>query len=211
MNKQKVQKILSILGGLYPGSGTALNFQTPHQMLVATILSAQCTDARVNMVTPGLFERYPDVESFAEAEQSELEQIIRSTGFYRNKAKNIIGASKMIVEKYGGEVPANMNDLLCLPGVARKTANVVLQNAFGIVEGVVVDTHVGRLAVRLGLSKEKTAEKIEMDLMKLVPKDKWADLSYLLIDHGRAVCKARKPDCAGCTLNRICPSAFNLN
>lgn len=210
MNKKKVQKILEILESTYPEAKTSLHFKTPHQMLVSTILSAQCTDARVNMVTTALFRKYPDIETFATAKQEELEQDIRSTGFFRNKAKNIIGASKMIVQRFDGKVPNNMESLTSLPGVARKTANVVLQNAFGIVDGVVVDTHVGRLSRRIGFTKENDAGKVEKDLMKILPKEKWGIFSYMLIDHGRAVCKSAKPACENCVLNKLCFSAFKV-
>jgi len=205
MNNGDVAMLLERLKEEYGTSKTALHYRAPHEMLVATILSAQCTDERVNKVTAELFRKYRSVDDFANAEREELEQDVRSTGFYRNKARNIIGACAMINEKFGGRVPDKMDDLLKLPGVARKTANVVLHNAYGIVEGVVVDTHVGRLARRLGLSKETNAEKVERDLMKLVPKKDWGNFSYLLIDHGRALCKARKPNCAECFLNDICP------
>ncbi len=205
MNKRDVAILLERLKEKYGTSRTALHYGAPHEMLVATILSAQCTDERVNKVTAELFKKYRSIDDFANARQEELEQDVRSTGFYRNKARNIIGACGMIMEKFGGRVPDKMDDLLKLPGVARKTANVVLHNAYGIVEGVVVDTHVGRLARRLGLSKETNAEKAERDLMKLVPRKDWGNVSYLLIDHGRAVCKARKPRCEECFLNDICP------
>lgn len=205
IDNKTVSEVLERLEKFYDDSKTALNYETAHEMLVATILSAQCTDDRVNKVTKSLFKKYKGISDFANAKQSELEQDVRSTGFYRNKARNIIGASKLIEERFGGEVPNKMKDLLLLPGVARKTANVVLNNAFGIVEGVVVDTHVFRLSRRLGFSDEKYAEKVEKDLMKLVPKNKWGNISYWLIDHGRSVCKARKPLCSDCFLNDICP------
>ncbi len=205
MKKTDVTILLKRLNEGYGTAKTALVYRTPHEMLVATILSAQCTDERVNKVTAELFKKYSSVDDFANAQPEELEGDVRSTGFFRNKARNIIGASKMIVENFGGRVPDKMNELLKLPGVARKTANVVLHNAYGIVEGVVVDTHVGRLSRRLGLSKEENAEKVERDLMKLVPHKDWGNVSYLLIDHGRAVCKARKPRCEECFLHDICP------
>lgn len=207
MSKKDVQHVLKMLKSEYGSSETALSYSTPHQMLVATILSAQCTDERVNKVTPGLFKKYKNVRDFAAAKQEELEQDVRSTGFFRNKAKNIIGASKKIVHDYKGAVPRKMSELLTLPGVARKTANVVLHNAYGIVDGIVVDTHVGRLARRLCWSKEKNAEKAEKDLMKIIPRDDWGNLAYLLIDHGRAVCNSRKPLCDKCVLKDLCPSA----
>lgn len=206
-SRKKFPEMFKLLSGEYPGAKTALVFRTPLQMLVSTILSAQCTDVRVNKVTPALFAKYKTAEDFARAKMPELQALIRSTGFYRNKAKNIQGATKTIIEKFGGAVPRTMVEILELPGVARKTANVVLHNAYGIVEGVVVDTHVGRLARRLGLTRETNAEKVEKDLMRVVPRASWADISYLLIDHGRAVCKSVKPNCGGCVLQKICPSA----
>jgi len=207
MSKKDAQVVVDMLRKEYGGSETALFFETPHQMLVATILSAQCTDERVNKVTPGLFKKYKSVEEFASAKQEELEQNIRSTGFFRNKARNIIGASRKILEDYGRKVPRTMEEMLTLPGVARKTANVVLHNAYRIVEGIVVDTHVGRLSRRLGWSKEKNAEKVEKDLMKIIPRDDWGNIAYWLIDHGRAVCKSQKPVCGECFLKEVCPSA----
>lgn len=209
--KQRNKIILDLLEENYPAAKTALNFSTPHQMLVATILSAQCTDKRVNMVTKELFIKYKSIEDFANAKQEDLEQDIRSTGFYRNKTKNIIASSKLIIDKFRGEIPSKMSELLELPGVARKTANVVLHNAYGIIEGVVVDTHVGRLSRRLGFSKQKSPEKVEQDLMKIVPKKDWANIAYWFIDHGRAVCKSQKPLCENCFLKKECPSAFKFN
>lgn len=206
-SRKKFPQMFKLLKKEYPGAKTALNFHTPLQMLVSTILSAQCTDVRVNKVTPALFAKYKTAEDFARAKMPELQALIRSTGFFRNKAKNIQGAAKVIVERFGGAVPRTMSEILELPGVARKTANVVLHNAYGIVAGVVVDTHVGRLARRLGLTRETNAEKVEKDLMKVVRRASWADISYLLIDHGRAVCKSVKPNCGGCVLQKICPSA----
>lgn len=203
----RVGKIIGILRKDYPAAKTALQHRNPFELLVATILSAQCTDVRVNMVTPGLFKKYPTVQHFASANQAELEQDIRSTGFFRNKTKNIMAAAKSIVDEFHGEVPRTMEELLRLGGVGRKTANCVLGGAFGINEGVVVDTHVERLSGRLGLSKQTTAEKIEADLMKVVPKPDWYDFSNLIILHGRAICDARKPRCPECRLKRICPSA----
>jgi len=203
-------EILRLLSEHYAQAKTALDFRTPHQMLVATILSAQCTDERVNKVTPGLFARYKFVEDFAVADLLDLERLVRSTGFYRNKARNIKASAEMIVKDFGGEVPRKMEELLLLPGVARKTANVVLHNAYGTSVGVVVDTHIGRLSRRLGFSKEKSPEKVERDLMKLVPRNDWANIGYWLIDHGRAVCKSQKPNCGECFLNELCPSAFKF-
>ena len=205
--KSRAKKIVARLKKLYPQPKTALEHEDPLQLLIATILSAQCTDARVNMVTPGLFAKYKTVSDFANVNQPELEGEIRSTGFYRNKAKNIIGCCKQLVEKHGGVVPNSMEALLELPGVGRKTANCVLGGAFGINSGIVVDTHVERLSQRLGLTKEKTAEKIELDLVKIISKDDWYDLSNMLIAHGRQVCNARKPNCPDCGVNALCPSA----
>lgn len=203
----RMPEILRLLHVAYPDAHCELDFASPLQLLVATILSAQCTDERVNMVTPALFARYPDARALAEADTAELETMIHSTGFFRNKAKNIQAAARRLVEVYNGEVPAEMDDLLTLGGVARKTANVVLGNAFGIAEGVVVDTHVKRLSERLALTPETTPEKIERDLMALAPREEWVDLAHLLIFHGRRVCFARKPNCAGCTISHLCPSA----
>ena len=205
--RQRTEEILQRLEEEYPDACCALEHRTPLQLLVATILSAQCTDKRVNMVTPALFERFPDAASFAAADMAELEEMIRTTGFYRNKAKSLQGLGQALQSDYDGEVPATMKELSSLPGVGRKTANVVLGNAFGIDEGIVVDTHVGRLSNRLGLTEQKNPEKIESDLMSLVPKDTWTLWAHLLIFHGRQVCKARKPACADCVLLDLCPSA----
>ncbi len=204
--RDRAAEIVRRLRAAYPAAKCSLDFQTPLQLLVATILSAQCTDERVNAVTPALFAKYPDVEAFANADLSELEQDVKQTGFYRNKAKNIREAARQIVERYGGEVPRAMDELITLPGVARKTANVVMGNAYGIVEGVVVDTHVGRLSQRLGLTKNDDPVKIEQDLMALLPQGDWLDLSHLMIYHGRAVCQARKPLCEECVLLELCPT-----
>jgi endonuclease-3 len=193
---------------LYPEAKCSLNFSTRLELLVATQLSAQCTDERVNIVTKELFQKYRSVEDFATVSQEELEQDIRSTGFYRNKARNIRAACQRIITEYGGEVPGTMADLLSLAGVARKTANVVLGNGFGIVEGFVVDTHVGRLSRRLGWTQQKDPVKVERELMSIVPEKDWLDLSHLLIFHGRAICESRKPHCERCTLTHLCPSAF---
>lgn len=190
---------------LYPDAHCALKHKGPFQLLIATILSAQCTDERVNMVTPGLFKKFKNPQAFVDATQEEVEVVIRSTGFYRNKAKSIKGASQKIIDLYGGKVPETMDELLTLAGVARKTANVVLGNAFGQNIGVVVDTHVGRLSVRMGLTKNTDPKKVEQDLMALFPQDSWTMLSHLLIFHGRQVCNARKPKCDDCTLASICP------
>jgi endonuclease-3 len=198
--------ILSRLKTAYPDAHCELNYSTPLQLLVATILSAQCTDKRVNLVTPALFKKYPTARDFAHAPPAALEQDIKSTGFYRNKTKNIQGACRALVEKHGGEVPRSMEALIQLAGVGRKTANVVLGNAFGLAEGIVVDTHVARLARRLGLSANTAPEKIESDLQKLAPREDWTLLSHLLIWHGRRRCGARNPDCAGCEIKSLCPT-----
>jgi len=200
-------EILERLKKAYPDARIALRFENPLQLLIATILSAQCTDERVNRVTPELFKKYPDARAFAEADLEELAQDIRATGFYRQKAGYIKEACRILVEKHGGEVPKNMEALLELPGVARKTANIVLANAYGIVEGIPVDTHVRRLAHRLGLSREKDPEKIERDLMALIPREYWAVIPYVLQAHGRKVCTARKPKCERCPVKDLCPSA----
>jgi len=205
--KKRAIAILDRLKTLYPDATCSLDYETPVQLLVATILSAQCTDERVNMVTPALFAQFPDAAALASAEIEEIEQLIRSTGFYRNKAKNIQGACRRIMEAYGGEVPQTMEDLLSLPGVARKTANVVLANAFGINMGVTVDTHVKRLSYRLGLTKQTDPVRVERDLMPLLPRPDWENWSIRLIYHGRAVCMARNPQCDRCQLADLCPSA----
>jgi endonuclease-3 len=202
-----VRALIAALRHAYPEAACALTHEDPFQLLVATILSAQCTDARVNMVTPVLFAAFPDANAMSRASQEELETIVRSTGFYRNKAKSIRAASARIVESFGGRVPDNMEDLRTLPGVARKTANVVLGVGYGIADGVVVDTHVERLSRRLGLSRGRNPEEIEQDLMRLVPRDEWIVLSHLLIFHGRQVCQARKPACDRCPVASLCPSA----
>lgn len=204
--KQRALEVLVVLKRLYPDATCSLNYETPVQLLVATILSAQCTDERVNKVTPALFARYPDAQALAYADREELEKLVHSTGFYRNKAKNIQGACQKIMEEFGGEVPQQMEQLLSLSGVARKTANVVLAHAFGIIQGVTVDTHVKRLSQRLGLTKETDPVKIERELMKLLPQPDWENFSISIIYHGRAVCNARKPICSACDLAHICPS-----
>lgn len=205
--RKRCTRIFAILKRTFPRASTALNHGDPLQMLVATILSAQCTDKRVNIVTRDLFKRYRSARAFANASQAELEDRIRTTGFFRNKAKNIRLSAAKIISEFGGKVPDTMEGLLSLPGVARKTANCVLGNAFGKNEGVVVDTHVKRLAGRLGLSRQKTPQKIEPDLMDLFPRDDWGLLSHLLIFHGRTCCTARKPNCPECPLAALCPSA----
>ena len=207
--KQRTKEIIRRLKREYPDARCSLNHSNPLELLVATILSAQCTDERVNIVTTELFRKYRRAEDYYGVEQTELEQDIRSTGFFRNKAKAIQGACRLIAEEHQGRVPENLDELLALPGVARKTANVVLGNAFGITSGIVVDTHVARLSERLGLSQHYSqAEKIERDLMELVPRKDWIDFSHLLIAHGRRVCKARTPLCADCVLERLCPSSL---
>ncbi len=205
--RERIIKIIKILRKTYPRPRTAIHYRAPLQILIATILSAQCTDERVNKITPGLFKRYKTAAGFARAKQSILEQEIRSTGFYRNKAKNIIGAAKRIIKDFNDTVPGSMQDLLTLPGVARKTANIVLSSGFKKAEGIAVDTHVKRLSGRLGLSQEADPNKIEQDLMKIVPKKDWLDFNYILVDHGRAICNARRPLCLKCAINRFCPSA----
>jgi endonuclease-3 len=198
--------LLARLGELYPEATCSLNWRTPYELLVATMLSAQCTDERVNKVTPALFERFPDAAAAASVEPEAVEPYVRSTGFFHNKAKSIVGSSRLLMERHGGEVPATMGELLELPGVARKTANVVLAHAFGINAGVTVDTHVRRLSQRLGLTRQSDPRRIEPDLMKLVPQPEWENLSIRLIFHGRAVCTARKPGCGGCPIADLCPS-----
>lgn len=204
--RQQYEVLYPLLKELYPVPRCGLDFENPFQLLVATILSAQCTDVRVNMLTPALFARFPDPYAMAEADPAELEKLIYTAGFYHNKAKSILGASRMIVQEYGGQVPAKMDALLKLPGVARKTASVVLGNAFGINEGIAVDTHVTRLVARLGLSTNTTPEKIERDLMALAPREEWTNLSHRLIWHGRLICEARRPRCEKCLLAPHCPA-----
>ena len=208
--RERAAKIIAVLGALYPEAHCALNHRNAFELLVATILSAQCTDVRVNMVTPELFKRFPTPEAMAKASQEDIEKLIASTGFFRNKAKAIRSAAADIVEKHGGNVPATMEELTHLAGVGRKTANVVLGNAFGKNVGVVVDTHVGRLSVRLGLTAHTDPVKVEQDLMKLVPQDHWTLLSHELIFHGRQVCVARKPRCGECRLLALCPTGGKL-
>jgi endonuclease-3 len=205
--QQRAIEVLIRLKRLYPDATCTLNYETPVQLLVATILSAQCTDERVNQVTPGLFRRFPDALAIASAQIEELEGLVRPTGFYRNKAKNIQGACRTIMAEFGGKVPKRMEELLKLPGVARKTANVVLAHAYGINQGVTVDTHVKRLTRRLGLTEQETPIRIERDLMRLLPSEEWENFSIRLIYHGRAICKARKPECDACALADLCPSA----
>ncbi len=205
--KERVAEIIARLRDRYPDPETALEHTSPYQLLVATILSAQTTDERVNMVTPALFEAFPTPGDLAGARPEDVEELIHSTGFFRQKTKSIIGMAEAVVDEHDGEIPDTMDGLVALPGVGRKTANVVLGNAFGKNVGVVVDTHVKRLAGRLGLTKETSPDRVEKDLMELVPQDDWTDLSHLLIFHGRAVCDARKPRCEDCTLSDLCPSS----
>ncbi|MGC2417235.1 MAG: endonuclease III, partial [Candidatus Acidiferrales bacterium] len=207
----RVRAILKGLDEAYPAATCALRHENAFQLLISTILSAQCTDERVNQVTATLFPKYPNAKAFAYANPAKLEQEIRPTGFFRNKTKSIMGASKKIVEEFHGEVPKTMEELLTLPGVARKTANVVLGTAFGIAAGVVVDTHVQRLSERLDLTKNTDPKKIEQDLMKVIPRDRWILFSHQLIWHGRRVCQARKPRCIECNLERLCYSKDKTN
>ena len=204
--EKRIGEILKLLKKAYPDARCSLNYTTPFELLIATILSAQCTDARVNQVTKDLFRKYPAPKNYLNVPEEELQNDIRTTGFFRNKTKSIRGTSKKVMEEFGGEVPAWMEQLLTLPGVARKTANVVLGNAYHITSGVVVDTHVSRVSQRLGLTKETQAEKIEQDLMKLLPAEEWTGFSHRLIIHGRRVCHARKPACGACSLARDCPA-----
>jgi len=204
---ERFPEILARLKRAYPDAHCELDFSNPFQLVSATILSAQCTDVRVNMVTPVLFAKYPDAQALADARQEDVEEIIRSTGFFRNKAKSLIGMAQAVVADHEGEVPATMDALVALPGVGRKTANVVLGNAFAINEGIVVDTHVARLSGRLGLTRHADPVRIEQDLMALTPQDDWALFSHLLIFHGRRICIARKPKCGECVLAELCPSA----
>lgn len=206
--KARTREVIKRLKRAYPHAKCSLNHSNPFELLVATILSAQCTDERVNIVTADLFRKYSKPEDYLKVSPRELEKDIQSTGFFRNKTKSIQGASKVLTEQYGGQVPHTMDELLELPGVARKTANVVLGNAFSIKAGVVVDTHVTRLSHRLAFTQQKTAEKIELDLIELVPKKDWVIFPHLLIAHGRKICKARNPLCAECPVEKQCPSSF---
>ena len=208
--KQRASKVIELLEKEYPNAKTALNYSNPLEILTATMLSAQTTDERVNIVTQTLFKKYRTPEDYANADLKELEQDIRSTGFYHNKAKNLKKCCQLLVEKYNSQVPKTMEGLLELPGVARKTANIVLYNAYGITAGIAVDTHVRRLSQRLGLTPQNDPAKIEQDLIQITPKEKWMPLTDLLIFHGRQVCIARKPKCEICVLNKICPSAFTF-
>lgn len=209
-DKNRTLKIIELLEKEHRDARIALNYTNPLELLIATILSAQCTDERVNIVTKTLFKRYRNVEDYAQADLKQLEQDIRSTGFYRNKAKNIKKCCQMIVEKFGSRVPKTMEEILELPGVARKTANIVLSHAYGVVEGIAVDTHIRRLSQRLKLTENDDPDKIEQDLMGLVPKDKWVRFTELLIFHGRKTCTAKKPKCESCVISKLCPSAFTF-
>jgi len=205
--KDRGAEVYDLLAGEYPDAHCALDYRNPFELTVATILSAQCTDVRVNMVTPALFERFPTAEALATAEVEEVEELVRTTGFFRNKARNIVGMAMALIEDHKGELPRNITEMSAMPGIGRKTANVVLGNAFNINEGVVVDTHVGRLSRRLGFTKEKNPVKVERDLIELFPQESWTMLAHLLIYHGRQVCDARKPKCPKCLLSRLCPSS----
>jgi len=207
LNPERIRQIIAGLDQLYPNVTCALNHRSAWELLVATILSAQCTDVRVNMVTPVLFEKYPTVRDFAALEPEQLEPDIRSTGFFRNKSKSVVGAARKIVADFGGKIPETMEELLTLPGVARKTANVVLGTWFKKNEGVVVDTHVTRIARRLELTRQEDAQKIEQDLMQIIPRERWTDFSHQVIWHGRKLCVARGPKCADCALERLCHAA----
>ena len=204
---ERAPEIYRRLSQAYPDAKCALDHRNPYELIVATILSAQCTDKRVNMVTPALFEKYPEAARLAGANPEELQEMIKSTGFFRNKTKSLLGMSAAVVEKHGGAIPDTMDDLVQLPGVGRKTANVVLGNAFDRDEGVVVDTHVTRLSNRLGLSRQSDPVRIEQDLMALFPRDQWTMLAHLLISHGREICDARRPLCEKCVVNQLCPSS----
>lgn len=207
----RVAAVLARLREAYPDAGCSLIFQNPFQLLIATILAAQCTDERVNSVTPLLFQRYPTPEALAAAPLPNLEEAVRPTGFYRNKARNIQATARILAERFGGQVPPRMEDLQTLPGAARKTANVVLGDGFGIVQGVVVDTHAGRISRRLGLTAEQDPAKIEQDLMRVLPREEWLHYTHRLIAHGRAVCRAQRPRCGQCNLAELCPSAGQVD
>jgi endonuclease III len=209
--RERAKKIIALLEAEHPlENGTMLHWGTPLELLVATILSAQSTDEQINKLTPALFKKYKTAADYANADKNELETYIKSSGFFHRKAELIQAATRQIADNYGGIVPKTMDDLLTLKGVARKTANLVLGNAYGIVEGIAVDTHVMRLSQRLGWSKEKNRDKIERDLLELIPKEKWFEVNYLLISHGRKICGAKKPNCANCVINELCPSAFTF-
>ena len=209
--KERVLKILDLLEQVHPDAKIALRYGNPLELLVATILSAQCTDEKVNEVTVSLFEKYRTAEDYAKADLETLEHAIKPTGFYRKKAVRLKKTCQMLIEKFGSEVPKTMEELTSLPGVARKTANIVLSDAYGVIEGIAVDTHVLRLVKRLGITESKTGDKIEKDLMEIVPREKWPRFTDLLIFHGRRICDAKKPKCGNCVLNQICPSAFTFS
>ncbi len=204
--EKRIEKVVALLKKQYPQAKIVLNFNDNWQLLVAVVLSAQCSDKRVNIVTETLFKKYKTIKDYAAADLKSFQNDIRSAGFYRNKAKNIISAAQKILKDFGGKIPDTMEELIQLPGVARKTANIILFNGFGKIEGIAVDTHVRRLSQRLGLSKNNDPERIEQDLMKILPKKEWGKFTYLLIEHGRAICDAKKPLCLDCVLNGICPS-----
>ncbi len=210
-SKARVLKIMELLEKEHSDAEIALHYSNPLELLVATILSAQATDEQINAITPRLFQKYKTAKDYANADLTELEQDIKSSGFYHNKAKNLKKSAKMLVDKYKSQVPKTMKELVELPGVARKTANIVLFNAYGIIAGIAVDTHVSRLAQRLGMTENSNQDKIERDLMNIVPKDKWMRITDLLIFHGRRTCNARKPQCKACVLNKLCPSAFTFS
>jgi len=207
IRKTRASEVVALLKKNYPNSKCSLSFKTIHQLMVATILSAQCTDERVNMVTPSLFKRYSSIKAFAEAEAEELKKLIYTTGFYQNKAKSIKNSAIDLMEKYSGRIPETLDELVKLPGVGRKTGSVILGVGFGRAEGIVVDTHVGRISRLLGFTQEKAPVKVERDLMKLIAQSDWIVYSHMLIDHGRAICIARRPDCENCFLNQLCPSS----
>lgn len=206
--RSQAKEIILLLKKEYPHAKVALDFSNPWELLVATVLSAQATDKKVNQVTKELFKKYPTIRDYADASLHQFQEDIKTIGLYRNKAKYIVSAAKTIVDKYNSRVPYTIDEILTLPGVARKTANIVLGNAYGVVEGIAVDTHVKRISARLGFSKEKDPDKIEKDLMQLFAREDWFSVNYLLINHGRAVCRAKNPLCEKCALNKICPSAF---
>jgi endonuclease-3 len=203
--RERALKIIARLRRAYPDVKCSLDYESPFQLLAATVLSAQCTDERVNKVTPALFAKYPDAARMAKAKLADVERLVQSTGFYKNKARALVESAKIIVEKHGGEVPRTMEELTHLRGIGRKTANVILGNAFGLAEGVVVDTHVKRLTHRMGFTKHRDPVKVERDLIDLLPREEWTDFSHLMIFHGRARCTARKPDCAHCEVRDLCP------
>jgi endonuclease-3 len=209
--KSRASKIIKLLEKEHSDAKIALHYANPLELLIATILSAQCTDERVNIVTKTLFRKYRSVEDYADADLKELEDDVRSTGFYRNKAKNIKKCCQMLIEKFNSEIPRTMEEILQLPGVARKTANIVLSNAYGVIEGIAVDTHVRRLAQRLGLTENDDPNKIEQDLMLIIPRSQWMRITDLLIFHGRRICTAKKPKCGECVVNKLCPSAFTFD